>query len=77
MTLQAADVHGEGEISIHTLRGEGDAIRGGKTLWQARISIHTLRMEGDLPILRYVLMPYISIHTLRMEGDGRINLRCA
>ena len=50
---------------------EGDQVIAFRTFHDARISIHTLRMEGDLPILRYVLMPYISIHTLRMEGDSK------
>ena len=56
-------------ISIHTLRMEGD-----KTIKLSdigiMISIHTLRMEGDYLVpFEVVLYKLISIHTLRMEGD--------
>ena len=56
-------------ISIHTLRMEGDmiCIRFASLL---HISIHTLRMEGDLcGSVAHDLFDRISIHTLRMEGD--------
>ena len=33
-------------ISIHSLRMEGDAVRGNQW-WLYDISIHSLRMEGD------------------------------
>ncbi len=39
-------------ISIHALRGEGDAselVEGAETT----ISIHALRGEGDIQVLRY------------------------
>ena len=37
------------EISIHTLREEGDPRWAAAPLWSQRISIHTLREEGDAP----------------------------
>ena len=39
-----------GNISIHTLRVEGDAERPGYTPQNPDISIHTLRVEGDLTV---------------------------
>ena len=37
------------EISIHSLRMEGDGRPGGRNSGRKPISIHSLRMEGDLP----------------------------
>ena len=58
-------------ISIHSLRMEGDAmllpIFGGAE----NISIHSLRMEGDWDCFSPMFSdPAISIHSLRMEGDS-------
>ena len=57
------------QISIHTLRMEGDQAGTGFVLCQHNISIHTLRMEGDYKDLVGNGIKPISIHTLRMEGD--------
>ena len=59
-------------ISIHALRGEGDAAEG-KTTAQLMISIHALRGEGDLKVLamQMGIVIVISIHALRGEGDGK------
>ena len=60
------------DISIHSLRMEGDiqlAIRSGQ---YKKISIHSLRMEGDGDFFNaHTLCFDISIHSLRMEGDRR------
>ena len=37
------------DISIHSLRMEGDPMRDMVKLYDVVISIHSLRMEGDLP----------------------------
>ena len=56
-------------ISIHTLRVEGDLLQVFYNLFRT-ISIHTLRVEGDASVIASVtLSAYISIHTLRVEGD--------
>ena len=55
-------------ISIHTLRMEGDHDPGRCNLFRP-ISIHTLRMEGDTGVNGSDIRTSISIHTLRMEGD--------
>ena len=39
------------DISIHSLRVEGDAIQQDRVAW-ARISIHSLRVEGDFVGIR-------------------------
>ena len=59
-----------GHISIHALRGEGDASADcvGGSPW---ISIHALRGEGDPYNQRLLHTGKISIHALRGEGDGR------
>ena len=57
------------EISIHTLRMEGDAGASVRNTPATTISIHTLRMEGDICALDATNNAVISIHTLRMEGD--------
>ena len=56
------------EISIHTLRMEGDYIYH-TVFYNRDISIHTLRMEGDRGEAGVRHRYRISIHTLRMEGD--------
>ena len=59
------------EISIHTLRVEGDNRRNRSLRRLSEISIHTLRVEGDSAAVPAVeLQKYISIHTLRVEGDN-------
>ena len=56
-------------ISIHALRGEGDAHRGFKSDANA-ISIHALRGEGDCAMcVSSNKSDSISIHALRGEGD--------
>ncbi len=57
------------DISIHTLRVEGDFFRN-ELRTVIKISIHTLRVEGDLDIDGSKLTLLISIHTLRVEGDS-------
>ena len=57
-------------ISIHALRGEGDAYSNAFTDFLRRISIHALRGEGDAyETLNNKVDAYISIHALRGEGD--------
>ena len=57
------------EISIHTLRVEGDS-DGAGGIGRRDISIHTLRVEGDHCVPEgEEIMLNISIHTLRVEGD--------
>ena len=58
------------EISIHSLRGEGDKFQKMSRTFIRIISIHSLRGEGDkfASILRSFLGT-ISIHSLRGEGD--------
>ena len=62
----------EFEISIHSLRMEGDDAHRQRRRRQ-RISIHSLRMEGDGDT-RYAHYGErgISIHSLRMEGDSTV-----
>ena len=55
-------------ISIHSLRMEGDAIVFGAFKLRC-ISIHSLRMEGDAVKNEVDKNRTISIHSLRMEGD--------
>ena len=64
------------DISIHSLRMEGDKAALIYFVYSTGISIHSLRMEGDI-IWRLCKMAttYISIHSLRMEGDGSSNQR--
>ena len=60
---------GEGTISIHVLREEGDvlAVTPGR---KSPISIHALREEGDSAKAYSRVIPgSISIHALREEGD--------
>ena len=57
------------QISLHTLRMEGDLCGQGVRRGDSVISIHTLRMEGDPFNLYLTNLSSISIHTLRMEGD--------
>ena len=56
------------EISIHALRGEGDAVHYSHRYHDA-ISIHALRGEGDIVSVLYKVLGRISIHALRGEGD--------
>ena len=69
VTVQKITANGRKDISIHTLRVEGDKA----LLIRAhglRISIHTLRVEGDnFNICCFSIKAHISIHTLRVEGD--------
>ena len=57
------------EISIHSLRMEGDT-----NIWDIKactgISIHSLRMEGDSADSPQSGQSDISIHSLRMAGDN-------
>ena len=56
------------EISIHSLRVEGDLTAVQR--WREQIiSIHSLRVEGDIPAYRRGHRRAISIHSLRVEGD--------
>ena len=58
-------------ISIHALRGEGDAfLKMVKDEFDG-ISIHALRGEGDMSFGAFASRPAISIHALRGEGDSR------
>ena len=60
-------------ISIHALRGEGDADVVVYCQREKDISIHALRGEGDYN-LNHIEKPYfISIHALRGEGDNKID----
>ena len=56
------------DISIHALRGEGDA-KNSKLLPHPTISIHALRGEGDKNPRERCGKSIISIHALRGEGD--------
>ena len=56
-------------ISIHSLRMEGDLVLPPGHKQRELISIHSLRMEGDLYPYGYSDASDISIHSLRMEGD--------
>ena len=57
-------------ISIHSLRMEGDCLADIRKIHCAKISIHSLRMEGDRGLLYLLRLRHaISIHSLRMEGD--------
>ena len=59
------------QISIHTLRVEGDDLTAAKSARLQAISIHTLRVEGDsLSCVFHFAVFTISIHTLRVEGDS-------
>ena len=60
------------DISIHSLRMEGDSSPDTAEPMLHDISIHSLRMEGDNVCDCPVCIHYISIHSLRMEGDIRI-----
>ena len=57
------------KISIHALRGEGDAVLD-KFAESDGISIHALRGEGDKLSTRIDTEELISIHALRGEGDS-------
>ncbi len=59
---------GDGGISIHALREEGDVDRADVPEGVV-ISIHALREEGDVPQQRLGPVQQISIHALREEGD--------
>ncbi len=62
----------DNNISIHSLRVEGDST-GGLCRECAAISIHSLRVEGDPAPSGAGGGIAISIHSLRVEGDsGRI-----
>ena len=59
------------QISIHSLRVEGDFLSAGLP-FLSQISIHSLRVEGDNAKNRHYRPSYtISIHSLRVEGDGK------
>ena len=63
----------ESQISIHSLRVEGDFKL--HTAYDADlvISIHSLRVEGDVVVyVTVVPNQSISIHSLRVEGDSKI-----
>ena len=56
-------------ISIHSLRMEGDSTKRKQQELDRKISIHSLRMEGDVLTSGVFQELNISIHSLRMEGD--------
>ena len=58
------------QISIHTLRVEGDLKIFIRSSYGFFISIHTLRVEGDKTLDNINHGFQISIHTLRVEGDA-------
>ena len=58
------------EISIHSLRMEGDPDLYAQLIAEIDISIHSLRMEGDFLRFFVRIVLRISIHSLRMEGDA-------
>ena len=60
----------EKDISIHSLRMEGDRQKKIRHPATMIISIHSLRMEGDRITLKVDCQESISIHSLRMEGDS-------
>ena len=60
---------GNGHISIHALREEGDLLKM-TFLSPLQISIHALREEGDLRNRQKQHFCAISIHALREEGDA-------
>ena len=67
-TEQSEQVRGQGVISIHALREEGDG--GNPESGQHQpISIHALREEGDYSMAPVFRASCISIHALREEGD--------
>ena len=58
------------QISIHSLRVEGDLIVNRVSKRGKRISIHSLRVEGDKSAVSDIsCRRCISIHSLRVEGD--------
>ena len=58
------------DISIHALRGEGDAKIAIPIRKRGVISIHALRGEGDhISTIDFEKKRGISIHALRGEGD--------
>ena len=62
-------------ISIHSLRMEGDVFQAVDVAADTGISIHSLRMEGDsTPFVKSTNALAISIHSLRMEGDFSSNV---
>ena len=56
-------------ISIHSLRVEGDDNVFNAINKRLQISIHSLRVEGDMQNLLVYGDINISIHSLRVEGD--------
>ena len=56
------------EISIHSLRVEGDRSALHRED-RYHISIHSLRVEGDVKTVYDIMTDTISIHSLRVEGD--------
>ena len=65
---------GNFDISIHSLRMEGDD-PAEPEITTKNISIHSLRMEGDyLGECHAAVVAGISIHSLRMEGDDLIRV---
>ena len=60
-------------ISIHSLRAEGDVAHPELFPVQYNISIHSLRAEGDQrKNYEYAVAHPISIHSLRAEGDSNL-----
>ena len=68
---------GQGRISIHALREEGDTKTEKESAETENISIHALREEGDKRLRRWTEYNNISIHALREEGDGTLRSRTA
>ena len=57
-------------ISIHSLRVEGDIDKVSDFARELPISIHSLRVEGDCWMsTACTFLTSISIHSLRVEGD--------
>ena len=63
------------EISIHSLRVEGDLLLITAGSQRLVISIHSLRVEGDAAIKSEECKGEdISIHSLRVEGDILVSI---
>ena len=67
-TIKCVQHYDKFQISIHSLRVEGDCV-GLQNVGASIISIHSLRVEGDADGSSYSALPCISIHSLRVEGD--------
>ena len=74
-TVWLRKTQGMGDISIHALREEGDAVAPHSKRVRVPISIHALREEGDsAETASRTAISNISIHALREEGDPMRNI---